>query len=36
MAHLQALDRSPTTVRAYAFGLRLWFECVALVAVRWD
>ncbi|MGA3221895.1 MAG: site-specific integrase, partial [Acidimicrobiales bacterium] len=36
LAHLQALDRSPTTVRAYAFSLRLWSEFLALVAVGWD
>jgi len=36
LAHLQALDRSPTTVRAYAFSLRLWSEFLALAAVGWD
>jgi len=36
LAHLQALDRSPTTVRAYAFSVKLWFEFLALVAVDWD
>jgi integrase len=36
LAHLQALDRSPTTVRAYAFSLRLWFEFLGVVAVGWD
>jgi integrase/recombinase XerD len=36
LAHLHALDRSPTTVRAYAFGLRLWFEFLVLVGVGWD
>ena len=36
LAHLQALGRSPTTVRAYAFSLRLWCEFLALVEVGWD
>jgi len=36
LAHLEALDRSPTIVRAYAFSLRLWSEFLALVAVGWD
>jgi integrase/recombinase XerD len=36
LAHLQALDRSPTTVRAYAFSLRLWFEFLSIVGVGWD
>jgi len=36
LGHLQALDRSPTTVRAYAFSLRLWFEFLALIVVDWD
>ena len=26
LAHLQALDRSPTTVRTYATGLKLWVQ----------
>ena len=36
LAHLQALGRSPTTVRAYAFSLRLWAEFLVLIAVSWD
>ena len=35
LAHLQALDRSPTTIRAYAFSLRLWFEFLALISMDW-
>jgi hypothetical protein len=26
LAYLSAIERSPATVRAYAFGLKLWFE----------
>ena len=26
LAHLQALDRSPTTVRTYATSLKLWSQ----------
>ena len=26
LAHLQALDRSPTTVRTYATSLKLWLQ----------
>ncbi len=36
LAHLQALDRSPTTARAYATSLKLWFEFLALVDSGWD
>jgi integrase/recombinase XerD len=36
LAHLQALDRSPTTIRAYAFSLKLWFEFLDVVVVAWD
>jgi integrase/recombinase XerD len=36
LAHLQALDRSPATARAYAFSLKLWFEFLSRVAVDWD
>jgi len=31
LAHLQALDRSPTTVRSYAISLKLWAEFLAQV-----
>ncbi len=36
LAHLQALDRSPTTVRTYATSLKLWFEFLAQVQLAWD
>ena len=36
LAHLQAIERSPNTVRAYAGSLRLWFEFVAQRGVAWD
>ena len=36
LAHLQALDRSPTTARAYATSLKFWFEFLAQVQVNWD
>ena len=36
LAHLQALERSPTTVRAYGFSLKLWFEFLSLLGVEWD
>jgi integrase/recombinase XerD len=36
LAHLQALDRSPTTARTYAISLKLWFEFLGMVEVRWD
>ncbi|MEA2500696.1 MAG: integrase/recombinase XerD [Actinomycetota bacterium] len=36
LAHLQALDRSPTTARTYATSLKLWFEFLSLVEVAWD
>ena len=26
LAHLQALDRSPTTIRTYATSLKLWLQ----------
>jgi integrase/recombinase XerD len=32
LAHLAGIERSPNTVRAYAYGLRLWFEFVGLRA----
>jgi integrase/recombinase XerD len=32
LAHLQALDRSPLTVRTYATSLKLWLEFVAAPA----
>lgn len=36
LAHLAALERSPNTVRAYAHGLRLWWEFLAGRGVVWD
>jgi len=36
LAHLAALERSPETVRAYAFGLKAYFEFLAAGAVAWD
>lgn len=36
LAHFQALDRSPTTVRAYAFSLKLWFVFLDVATVAWD
>lgn len=36
LAHLQALDRSPTTARTYAFSLKLWFEFLSIVGVGFD
>ena len=36
LAHLQALDRSPTTLRTYASSLKLWFEFLDRVGVGFD
>ncbi len=36
LAHLEAIERSPNTVRAYASSLRLWFEHLAARSVEWD
>lgn len=36
LAHLAAVERSPNTVRAYAHGLRLWWEFLAIREVAWD
>jgi len=36
LAHLQALDRSPTTARTYATSLKLWLEFLACIEVGWD
>ncbi len=36
LAHLAAIERSPNTVRAYAHGLRLWWEFLATRDVAWD
>ncbi|MGH3577459.1 MAG: tyrosine-type recombinase/integrase, partial [Mycobacterium sp.] len=36
LVHLQALDRSPATLRTYATSLKLWFEFLGMVDVGWD
>src|SRR5260370_5367490 len=36
LAHLQALDRSPTTVRTYATSLKLWWQFLARVGAVFD
>jgi integrase/recombinase XerD len=36
LAHLQALDRSPTTLRTYATSLKLWLEFLEPVGVPVD
>ena len=36
LAHLAGIERSPNTVRAYAYGLRLWFEFLELRGLVWD
>jgi integrase/recombinase XerD len=36
LAHLEAIERSPNTLRAYASSLRLFFDFLAERAVAWD
>jgi integrase len=36
LAHLDAIERSPNTCRAYAGSLKLWFEYLARRGVAWD
>ncbi len=36
LAHLEAIERSPNTCRAYAGSLKLWFEYLAGRDVAWD
>ena len=36
LAHLQALGRSPTMARAYAFSVQSWFESLGLAGLAWD
>jgi hypothetical protein len=36
LAYLAALERSPNTQRAYATGLKLWFEFLARVGLDWQ
>jgi transposase/integrase len=36
LAHLAGIERSPNTVRAYAHGLRLWFEFLDGRGLAWD
>lgn len=35
LAHLAGIERSPNTVRAYAFGLRFWFEFLEARGLVW-
>lgn len=35
LAHLAGIERSPNTVKAYAHGLRLWFEFLGLRGLAW-
>lgn len=36
LAHLQAIERSPNTVRAYASSLRMFFEHLGAHGIAWD
>ena len=36
LAHLAGIERSPNTARAYAHGLRLWFEFLGARHLVWD
>ncbi len=36
LAHLAAIERSPNTVKAYAHGLRLWFEFLDDRSLGWE
>ena len=36
LAYLAGIERSPNTVRAYAHGLRLWFEFLGARRLVWD
>jgi integrase len=36
LAHLAGIERSPNTVKAYAHGLRLWFEFLELRSLEWE
>jgi integrase/recombinase XerD len=36
LAHLTAIERSPNTVKAYAHGLRLWFEFLQARERDWE
>lgn len=36
LAHLEVLERSPNTLRAYASSLRLFFEFLGAAGVAWD
>lgn len=36
LAHLDAIERSPNTLRAYALSLRLYFDFLAGAQVAWD
>jgi integrase/recombinase XerD len=36
LAYLTAIERSPNTVRAYALSLKLWFEFLSAMTLRFD
>jgi integrase len=36
LAHLAAIERSPNTVKAYAHGLRLWFDFLEIGRLVWN
>lgn len=36
LAHLTVIERSPTTVRSYAFDLRDYFQFLGLHEIDWD
>jgi integrase/recombinase XerD len=36
LGYLCAIERSPTTVRAYAHSLKLWFEFLVVRGLSWD
>ena len=36
LAYLAGIERSPNTLRAYAHGLRLWFEFLGVRRLVWD
>ncbi len=36
LAHLEAIERSPSTVRAYVSSLKLWFEHLGVRGIAWD
>lgn len=36
LAHLSSIERSPNTVRAYAYGLKLWLEFLSRRGMDWS